>query len=299
MMDLSIIILNYNTKKLTLDCIESIISKKWKSTFNIVVVDNASSDGSVDAIKEKYNQVKVIESNKNVGFSRGNNLALKKYYKNSKYCLLLNSDTIVLEDSIDKLVAFITKSDYCIVSCMLLNKDRSFQPNAGELPKPVPAFIWLSGLDDITRKMFRLPSYQERGDGYYKENRSVGWVSGSVMLISSTLIEEIGYLDSKIFMYAEDVDMCWRAEEHGKSVGWTKDAKIVHIGGASLDQPQYKQWLGEFNGLLYLYEKHYNKYYKTVLKLLMYIFIFVRQIAFWIIGKKEHSKTYEKILKEL
>ena len=299
MKTLSVIILNYNTKDLTLDCIESILSKKIKHDIEVVVVDNGSKDGSVEAIKAKYSDVKVYESSKNVGFSKGNNIGLRKIYKNSKYCLLLNSDTYVLEGSLDNLIDFISKSDYSVVSCKLLSPDKTFQPNAGNLPTLFPVFIWLSGLDDIFRKLVRLPSYQERGEGYYKNNAQVGWVSGSVMLIKSTLIDKIGLLDENIFMYAEDVDYCWRANEAGEKVGWTDKSQIIHIGGASSVKPQYKQWLGEFKGLIYLYDKHYGSLRKFVLKLLMYIFIFIRAIAFGLVGKSEHAKTYAKILKEL
>lgn len=299
MKTLSIIILNYNTKDLTLDCIESILSKKTRHDVEIVVVDNGSNDGSVEAIKAKYSEVKVQETGKNLGFSKGNNLGLRKVYKNSKYCLLLNSDTLVMDGSIDNMVDFISKSDYSIVSCKLLSPDRSFQPNAGYIPTLFPVFIWLSGLDDIFRKIVHLPSYQERGEDYYRNNVQVGWVSGSVMLIKSTLIDKIGYLDEKIFMYAEDVDYCWRANKEGEEVGWTERSEITHIGGASSKEPQYKQWLGEFKGLIYLYDKHYGSFRKVVLKILMYIFIFIRVIVFGLVGKSEYAKTYAKILKEL
>jgi GT2 family glycosyltransferase len=299
MNELTVVVLNYNTKKLTIDCLNSIFNNDFKTEINVVVVDNASTDDSVKQIRENFKNVDLIESKKNLGFAGGNNIALKKYHKTSKYLLLLNSDTLVQKKSLDNLITFAQKYDFAIESCRLLNPDGSFQPNAGELPSPLYVFFWLSGLDDVFRKFIRLPSYQERGSSYYKNNRSVGWVSGSVMLIDCNLIKEIGFLDEKIFMYGEDVDYCWRAKRAGFKIGWTDEAEIVHIGGASVKTPEYNQWLGEFRGLLYLYKKYYGKVPMRILKLLMYFFIFLRACAFYLIGKPLYAKNYIKILRNL
>jgi len=295
MIDLAIIILNYNTKDLTLDAIKSILRKKWRVDVKIVVVDNASSDNSVSEIKKKFDNVEIIESKKNLGFSKGNNLGLRKFYKLSNYCLLLNSDTKVTEGSLDCLLDFANKG-YSIASCKLLNPDRSFQPNAGRLPYIMPVFFWLSGLDDIFRKFLGLPSYQERDKRYYKAEMEAGWVSGSVMLIKSNVFERMGFFDNNIFMYGEDVDFCWRAKMSGFKVGWTNKAQIIHIGGASSEKAKYNQWIGEFKGLLYLYKKYFGTYARLGLKALIYIFILVRIFAFLFIGKPDFAKTYAKIL---
>ena len=301
MTDLTVLILNYNTKDLSINCIKSILSKKWKSNIKVVFIDNASSDGSVDVIRRKFGkQVEIIESKKNLGFTGGNNLGLRKYYRDSRYCLLLNSDTIISRDSLDNLVKVMDrKKDYGILSCKLISPDGNFQPNAGRLPSFFPMFFWLSGLDDILGRLFRIPSYQERRTSFYHGTKSVGWVSGTVMIVRSTLFNKIGFLDEKIFMYGEDVDFCWRAKKAGFKVGWTDKAEIEHMGGASSPKPKYAQWLGEFKGLLYLYKKYYGPFASFILKLLLYIFIFIRIIAFWVIGKKDYAKTYLKIIKEI
>ena len=119
------------------------------------------------------------------------------------------------------------------------------------------------------------------------------------MLINSRVFEKIGFFDEKIFMYGEDVDFCWRAKDEGYKVGWTNSADILHIGGASSGKPKYVQWLGEFKGLLYLYEKHYNKIAQVLLKIDMFYFIFLRSIAFFVIGKREHAKTYAEIITKI
>jgi GT2 family glycosyltransferase len=298
MVDILIVVLNYNTKKLTEECLKSIFSYKWKRKIKVVVVDNFSSDGSLNYLKSKFNNAHFIASKTNLGFAGGNNLALKKYLKEAEFFLILNSDTKVLPGSIDALYNF-SKKGFDIVSPMLINPDGSFQPNGGELPYFWPMFFWISGLDDIFRSFFRLPSYQERNISYYIKNKEVGWVSGTAMFVSSKVFEKIGFFDDKIFMYGEDVDFCFRAKKAGFKIGFANDIKIVHLGGGSLDKPQLRQWLGEFKGILYFYEKNFGRISRIFLLFLIYVFTFIRVIAFMVVGKPEYAKTYAKVLKEI
>lgn len=294
-MDLTVIILNFNTKELLNSCLKSILSKNWKHKVEVVVVDNASSDGSVVLVKKNFPKIKIIESDKNLGFTGGNNLGLRE--AKSKYVLLLNSDTEVLDNSLDNLIDFMDRSDYGISSCKLTDGEGNFQPNAGELPAPLPIFLWLSGLDDILRKIIPLSSsYQERDKKYYTDEREVGWVSGAAMMVKNQVFQKIGYLDENIFMYGEDVEYCLRAKRSGFKIGWTKMAEIIHYGGKSSNHPQYHQWTGEFRGLLYIYQKYYGFLAALTLKILMYIFILLRSVAFLVVGKPQVSKTYAKVI---
>ncbi|MCL5783780.1 MAG: glycosyltransferase family 2 protein [Patescibacteria group bacterium] len=293
MFDLSVVILSYNTKELTCKCLKSIFGKKWNIKYEVWVVDNASSDGSVEAIKRSFPQVHLVESQTNLGFAGGNNLALKKI--ESKYILLLNSDTEILSGSLEKLVQFAEDKNYDIVSCKLQNSDGSFQPNAGELPIFIPVMLWISGLDDILKKILPVSSYQATDKSYYYDGRKVGWISGSVMLVKNEVFKKIGYLDEKIFMYGEDVEFCLRAKKAGFSVGWTDRAEIIHLGGGSSKRPKFNQWTGEFKGLLYIYKKYYGFLPALFLRFLFYIFIVVRILGFFVLGRKEYAKTYAKV----
>jgi len=296
---LAVIVLTYNSKKVTLDCLESIFSKKWQTPFSIWLVDNNSQDQTIEAVRDKFPEVKIIASKKNLGFAGGNNLALKKTFKNYPFLLLLNNDTLVKEKSLDKLVEFFEDSPYSIATCKLEYPGGAFQANVGRLPVFPYIFIWLSGVDDLFRKLFGLPSYQERNERFYQGDKDVGWVSGAVMLIKAEVLKKIGFLDDKIFMYGEDVDFCWRAKKADFKVGFTDRTSIVHIGGASFEQPKYNQWLGEFRGLIYLYEKNYGELSSIILKIFIYFFVFLRIIAFALIGKKDYAKTYFKVFKNL
>lgn len=292
-MDLTVIIVNYNTKELLSNCLKSIFNKKWRHSVQVIVVDNHSADGSARMVKNNFPQVTLIESEKNLGFAAGNNLGLGNI--NSKYALLLNSDTETLAGSFDNLVDFAKENDFGIASCKLIDKEGNFQPNAGELPSPLPLFLWLSGLDDILKKIVTVPSYQARDLRYYKKDRQTGWVSGAAMLIKKEVLEKIGLLDQTLFMYAEDVEYCLRAKRSGIRVGWTSCASIIHLGGKSSDSPKYRQWLGEFKGLLYIYRKYYGLLSYFILKLFFYKFIMLRALTFLLLGKISYSGTYAKV----
>ncbi len=294
MTELAIVIVNYKTKELILKCLKSIYASQPIIKFEIWVVDNNSSDNSEPVIKENFSQVNLIVSEKNLGFSGGNNLALRQ--AKAKYYLLLNSDTEITNHALDKLYKFAETSDFGIVSCKLLNPDGSFQPNGGGLPTIPPLFFWLSGLDDILTKFIKISSYQSRDKKYYVNNKQVGWVSGSVMLIKDEVIRKVGFLDDKIFMYGEDVEYCFRANNAGYKVGWTDSAEIIHLGGGSYKIPKYNQWIGEFKGLIYIYNKFFGFYMALLVRILFYIFILARIIGFLIFGKISYSRTYAKIL---
>lgn len=293
MIDLAIIIVHFKTLKLTQKCLESIYKSTPKAKFEIFLVDNNSADGSLQLLKKDFPKVNFIESNENLGFAGGNNLALKSI--RAQYYLLLNSDTEMRSNAIDKLFEFAKTSDFGIISCKLLNPDGSFQPNGGKLPTFMPLLLWLSGFDDILRKFMNIQSYQSRDEKYYSNNKEIGWVSGSVMLIKNEVVEKIGYLDDKIFMYGEDVEYCLRANKAGYKIGWTNQASILHIGGASSKTPKYNQWMGEFRGLIYIYQKFFGLCMTTLLRVLCYIFIFARIIGFLFFGKISYSRTYAKI----
>lgn len=297
MVNLAIIIVNYNTEKLILECLESVFKNKPTGTFQVIVVDNNSTDNSVASIKKHFPKVNLIESKENLGFSGGNNLALKEI--DAKNYLLLNSDTLVNEDSLNNLVKFAENSDYGIVSCKLTYSDGSFQPNAGELPTFLPVLFWLSGLDDILGKITHIKSYQARDKSYYHNGTKVGWVSGSVMLIKKEVTEKIGLLDEGIFMYGEDVEYCFRANRAGFKIGWTDEAEIIHISGASSKKPKYNQWIGEFRGMIYVYNKLFGLISGNLIRIFLYFFILLRAVVFLVTGKISYSRTYAKIFVNL
>lgn len=299
MLDLNVLIVTYNTKKITLGCLDSIFKTKNKLKFKVWVLDNGSGDGTALEIESKYPEVNLIRSEKNLGFVGGNNILIKKAYESSKFTLLLNSDTRLLENSLDRLFSSALAKNADIISCELVNPDKSFQPNAGDLPTPYPLFMWLSQLDGVFSKIYLSPSFHQSKRKYYKDGQEVGWVSGSVMMVKKEVFKKIGLLDTNIFAYGEDSEFCWRAKKAGFKTFWTDSTKIIHIGGASSKEHHFAQWIGEFKGLTYLYKKYYGDFAALGLRLLIYFFTFMRTIAFYLAGKPNYSKTYAKILTSL
>lgn len=296
MAKLEIILLNYKTADMTIDAIKSIYENPPDCSYRLWLVDNASNDGSLEKIRKALPKVKTIANPENSGFAIGNNLAIKKAYPGGEYYLLINTDTIVYKNSLSALVKFADETNHGIVSCYLTNPDGSFQPNCGDLPTIIPMMTWLTGIDDIFKKVINIPSYHQESKKYYVDGKTVGWISGSVFLIKKETIEKIGMLDEKIFMYGEDVEYCWKAKRAGISCGWTDKGKILHIGGASSDKPKLRQWAGEFKGLFYLYKKFYGFVPSLAVRLISYFFIILRAFAFMLMGKFDHAKTYVQVI---
>jgi GT2 family glycosyltransferase len=298
MSKLAVSIINFKTQNLTAKCIESILEKKWQSEVNVYVVDNASNDGSLEYLKKKFPKVEFIASETNLGFAAGHNLVLKK--AKADYYLILNSDTEVLENSLDNLIKIMEDKDWGIASGMLLNQNGSFQPTGGDLPTLSSVFIWLSGLDDILIPFKeQLPSFHKTAMSYFKGERQIGWVGGTAMMIRADVLEKIGFFDDHIFMYAEDVEYCYRAKQAGIKVGFTDKVKTKHLGGASQDEPHFRQWLGEFKGLKFIYQKHFSELERLILNGLILIFVGLRIVVFTLIGKFSTASTYVKVIKNL
>ncbi len=290
-MNLGISVVSFNRQDLLSKCLSSITEKKWKTKVKIWVVDNASLDGSFEMVKERFPQVNLILAKENFGFAKGQNLALKKI--NESYLLILNPDTEVLAGSLDKMVDFMEGNPECgISSCRIVDFSDRLQPNAGDLPLGFSLINWLFNLEFIKN----LPNFHRVEDEYYKDIREVGWVSGSFMMVRKNVFEKIGFFDEKYFMYFEDVDLCFRAKNEGFKIMLNPEVTIRHVGGASSKDPSLSQWRGEFKGLVIFYKLKFGVLAGLFVKILIYISILLRMMAFGLIGKFGVFKTYGKIL---
>ena len=225
-MDISIIIVNYNTPKLLEDCLRSIKSSKIKSEYEIVVVDNGSEKDSVEIIKQLKSQKlidRVILNKDNLGFSKANNKGVM--VSRGKYKLLLNSDTIVKKNSIDELVKFANKTKDCgVVGSKLLNKDGSIQPSCFNFPT-----VWRAIKQYWLKKGKLLDKFAPQG----YESCMVNAIVGASFLITPKAVEKVGLLDERYFMYFEDLDYCRRTWNAGLKVYYLPDSEIIHLHGQS------------------------------------------------------------------
>lgn len=222
MPEISIIIVNYNTKDFIVNCINSIKKSGIKNSFEIIVVDNGSIDGSVEVLK-KLKGIIFIANKINLGFAKANNQGIKK--AKGKYILLLNSDTKVKKGAIDKLLKFAEENvDVGVVGPMLLNKNGSIQPSTFRLPTVGRTIrqYWL-GDEDLLDKF--VPSG--------KKPVEVDMLVMAALLLTPEAIKKVGLLDERYFMFFEDMDHARRLMKAKLKVFYLPDAKVVHYHGQS------------------------------------------------------------------
>lgn len=223
-MDLSIIIVNWNTKELVADCVKSIIANTGNISFEIIVVDNGSEDRSVEALEMlKFNNLRIISNNKNLGFAKANNMGIK--IAKGEYILLLNSDTEVKKGVIEKMVEFgKSRDDVGVVGAKLLNRDGSLQESVFNLPTLGRT---------IRQYWFGQKGLLDKLSPKGKQPVEVEAVVGAALLITPQAKEKVGGLSERYFMYFEDLDYCRRVRRVGLKVFYLPGAEVFHYHGAS------------------------------------------------------------------
>ena len=269
MMDLTIVIVNYNTEKLTLECIASVYKSHLPYTFEIFVVDNHSSDNSVESIKKHYPKVKLIENQENVGFSKANNQAIRQ--AQGRYVLLLNSDTILKENTLAVMTRYMDSHlDVGAAGCEVLLPTGELDKACHRgFPTPQASLYYMLGL---AKKYPSNPKYNSYHKSYLnmKEIHEIDCLVGAFMLVRKETIEQIGMLDEAFFMYGEDIDWCYRIKEAGWKIIYNPTVSIIHYKGASSRKKPFKI-VYEFHRAMYLFhKKHYAKKYSTFVNYLVY-----------------------------
>lgn len=270
-MDLLIIIINYQTYNLTKQTIDSIISKEHPFKYEIYLVDNASLDGSLERLQKDFVReteiglIKFIANNRNSGFAHANNLALKE--SNAKYVLLLNSDTIILNNALSKCIYHMEEdSSIGALGCKVVLPDGSLDKACRRsFPTFSVSFYRMTGLSSLFPKSKRFGKYNLT---FLDENKTyeVDSLVGAFMLVKSDVIQEIGLLDEEFFMYGEDIDWCYRIKSAGWKVLYYSDAKIIHYKGGSNNKPVKPRLIYEFYRSMYLfYNKHYRDNYPFII----------------------------------
>jgi hypothetical protein len=229
--DLSIIIISYNTCKLLDDCVSSIYCKPSWLSLEVIVVDNASSDGSPDMVASKWPLVILIRNTANQGFAKANNQALA--ICRGRLALLLNSDTQVRGNALEVMVTFLdSHSQVGILGPQLLNADGTLQPSGNRMPSLLNQIWWSLPLHRIFGAEPWRSRYLDRGRDY-NQLVEVDEVSGAALLVRREVWKSIGVLDEEYFFYFEDIDFCMRAKKAGWCVIYLPEAQVMHHWGAS------------------------------------------------------------------
>jgi GT2 family glycosyltransferase len=300
-MDLSVIIISYNTKEITEKCLSLVneskrfCEKKLGNKIEVIVVDNASTDESPVMIKKKFPWVSLIQSGENLGFGKGNNLGMA--HAKHPYLLLLNTDCFVKEKTFyDALKFFETYGSCDVLGSKLTFKNGSFQPSAGFVPNPVNTTFWMLGLDNMPGLRYLVDTVHERDRAFFKKTKIVDWVQGAFFMLKKEVFDQTQGFDENLFMYMEEVEWCMRIKKKKFHVYFTPLFEVVHLGGASsgynLSVPLFK----EMEGLMYVFQKHY-KSWVGFLKGIISIGCLLRIIAFSILGKFNRVNAYLKVMK--
>ncbi|OGG24533.1 hypothetical protein A3A79_05105 [Candidatus Gottesmanbacteria bacterium RIFCSPLOWO2_01_FULL_43_11b] len=258
-MDLSIVIVSFNTKKLLDDCLSS-VERSLKDTnvsYEVIVVDNVSIDGTREMLKKKYPQVQTVLNSENVGFGRANNQGTRK--AKGEYVFYLNSDTIVLNKAIAKLLSFARQHPKHFVGPKLLNLDRSPQSSCGpffSLPVVFAALFLRGDRIGLTRWS---PT----------RTRKVSWVSGAALMGPRKQLLDNLLFDEKIFMYMEEIDLLYRARKRGFRTLFYPKSVIIHLGSGSSTNKKKGPVLNIYRGLIYFYKKHHPSWKVRILLFLL------------------------------
>ena len=251
-MDLSIILVNWNTRDLLAQCLDSVYANPPSNRFEVLVVDNASTDGSAAVVRQRYPSAHLLESETNVGFAAGNNLALR--VATGKYLLMLNPDTQVRPRAFDALKVFMDSAPHAgAAGARLLGPDGTQQPACRPAPTLLREACDLFQVD----RLYPVSQYRTKAWDLSQPHR-VDVVQGTCMLLRRKAVESVGLLDEGYFMYSEEVDLCHRLRQHGWQIWWVPRAVVVHYGAQSTQQARAKMFLHLYRSKVRFFRKHYG-----------------------------------------
>jgi hypothetical protein len=266
-MDVSIIIVNYNTCELTGKAIDSVVNTVRNHTYEIILVDNGSADGSVEAFRRRQDIV-FIETGENLGFSKANNIGIRA--SKGRRILLLNSDTVARSGAIDRSMEYMDSTGVKVLGAKVVLPDGNLD-KACKRSFPTPSnSVWhYMYLDRLFKGSKTFGAYNLT----YLDEDEIGMVEcimGAYMMVDREVIDSVGLLDEDFFMYGEDIDWCYRMVEAGYGIIYYPEAVITHYKKASFNKRR-KESIREFYDSMWIfYEKHYKEKYGKGVSLAMY-----------------------------
>ena len=287
-----IILVSYNTVEYTLNALASVYQETQAGTFNLIVVDNNSSDDSVAKIKQQFPQITLISSDCNLGFAGGVNLAAS--YANGDYILLLNPDTVILDHAIDRLIQFAQQQpQYGIWGGITLNHDRSINSHNAWAEESISTLLLsIFGLNRIFKHscFFNQANY---GCWQRDSVKEVDVLQGSFFLTSSSLWNQLEGLDETFFMYAEEADYCYRAKQLGYRPIISPEAQIIHYGGGS-EKNLSSKMIRLLTGKVTFIKKHHTVWRGFMMKSLLFTYIFHKLILSTVLSLIQRDKNNQK-----
>lgn len=276
---LSVVIVNFNTRELLKQCLASLPKRE---DYQIIVVDNASTDGSVAMVKKEFEWVELVESPTNDGFTKNNNKAKGKAV--GEYILFLNSDTKAFDGTLEKSVKFLDENlEAGIVTCLTVLPDGSlyYACHRG-FPTPWNSLCYFSGLAKIFPKIKLFSGYTATYLPIDKTHE-IDACSGTFLMIRRKILEEINWFDEEYYSYGEDIEMCFRTKELGYKVMFLPTVKLMHYWGASsglkstsrdvttAEKENSDRWnKARYQAMKIFYDKHYRKRYPEIFRFIIF-----------------------------
>jgi GT2 family glycosyltransferase len=252
--DVSVVIVTWNTRDLLLEALRSLYAETTAVTFEVIVVDNASEDGTSAVVNHLYPDVRLIELATNRGFTGGNNVGFE--VARGRHVLLLNSDTIVLQSTVEPLVRFLDEHPRAgTAGARHLNADGSLQRSMDDVPTLLPDALYYT-------ELYRVPAIRRwlsRRSAWWSDHnveREAGWVNGACMMVRRDVITEIGGLDERLFIYGEELDWCYRMKQAGWTVHFIPSAEVIHLGGLAMDAAADRRTQLLMKGQVHFHREH-------------------------------------------
>jgi len=276
-MDLSVIIVTWNSQEFIRNCLDSIFLSQGNFSREIIVVDNDSFDETAKIIEQLYPQVNLIQNKKNLGYAKANNQGIEK--TRGEYILLLNPDTQVLEDSLSLMCEFMEENpEVGALGPKLLNPDKSVQASCREFPS-FSTLIWeFFGLSRLFPRS-RVFSRWRMGYFNFDKQREVDQPMGSCLLLRRATLEDVGILDENFAMFFNDVDLCFRIKKSGWRIYFYPEAKVIHHKGASTRKAKVRMiWLSHL-----AFYKFFKKHKAGLAnRLLLFLFLIPLVFSAWV-----------------
>ena len=303
-MDLSIIVVSWNTKDLITECLRSLEKElqDWTGRAEIIVVDNGSTDGTQAALKKRFPRVRLIQNKKNLGFAAANNIGMRAAH--GRFFLLLNSDTKVFPGAVPTLFRFVSRRPRVgAAGARLLNPDGTLQVSCYPSPTLLREFWRLFHLD----RFYRMGSYDMEAWAPDKP-RPVDTILGACMLLRKSVLEQIGLMDESYFMYSEEIDLCQRIRLSGGEVYWVPAAVIEHRGGSSTSLLRDEMFLLLYRSKILYFRKFYGHLGAALYKILLFTAglarILISPFSGWFHPEKKGSSrrlasSYARLIRRL
>jgi len=279
--DLTVIIVNWNVEELLRDCLKSVYGRAQTISLEVLVVDNSSSDGSIEMVEKEFPQVRLFKNKENVGFAKANNQAIKQ--GKGRYILLLNPDTLIVGDALATMVLFMDNHrDTGAVGPRILNPDKTVQLTCGRYSPTLLTELW-----DFTKLSSLFPRSRIFGKslmGFWSHNdtREVELLSGACMMVRKDAIEQIGLMDEHFFLFAEETDWCYRIRKNGWKIYLNADAEVIHLGGQSVSLSSNNMLLESCKSMCLFFTKHQGRVAGFAYRTIVFIFIGLRIPVYWL-----------------